>query len=281
MRHNGAQNPLPDAMHSPHDTRSSTEPLHAPHAPLAPYYANEAERAGFIGEIFERTAADYDRVERTLALGSGPWYRRRALERAGLAANMRVVDVGFGTGLVAAQAIQIIGDAALLTGIDPSAAMMGASPLAGRVQLLQGKAEAIPLPDACADFVSMGYALRHVGDLGAAFAEFRRVLKPGGRVCVLEITKPEGRIASGLLKAWMRGWVPLAARLSGSAAQTPRIWRYYWDSIEACAPPARILETMRAAGLVQVERHVELGIFSEYRAQAPANDAVPGDGASA
>ena len=255
-------------MNSP-DKPAPADPLHAPHPPLATYYESEAERAAFLRQIFDGTAADYDRVERTLALGSGPWYRRRALERAGLARGMRVVDVGFGTGLVAAQAIRIIGDPALLTGVDPSPAMMGASPLAGQVKLVEGKAEAIPLPDACADFVSMGFALRHVGDLAAAFAEFRRVLKPGGRMCVLEITQPEGRVASALLKAYMRGWVPLAARLSGAAAQTPRIWRYYWDSIEACAPPARILETMRAAGLVDADRYVELGVFSEYRARAP------------
>ena len=61
----------------------------------------------------------------------------------------------------------------------------------------------------------------------------------------------------------------LAARLSGSATHTPRIWRYYWDSIEACAPPASILQTLRAAGLENVDRHVELGTFSEYRARKP------------
>ena len=251
---------------------SEPEPtiVHAPHEPLAAYYRTEAERAGFLREIFDGTAADSDRVERYLALGSGPWYRRQALLRAGLARGMRVVDVGFGTGLVAQQAIRIVGDAALLTGVDPSPSMMGASPLAARVKLVEGRAEAIPLPDASADFISMGYALRHIGDLAAACAEFRRVLRPGGRLCLLEITKPRGPVGTALLKAYMRGWVPLVARLSGSQAHTPRIWRYYWDSIEACAPPERILDTLRAAGLAGVRRHVELGVFSEYQAQRPA-----------
>ena len=177
-----------------------------------------------------------------------------------------VLDVGFGTGLVAAQAIKIIGSADLLTGVDPSPAMMGASPLAKQVRLVEGKAERIPLPDACADFISMGYALRHVSDVSAAFSEFHRVLKPGGRLCILEITKPEGALGNALLKGYMRGWVPLAARLSGSATHTPRIWRYYWDSIEACASPVLIQEALRAAGFQQVRRHVELGVFSEYQA---------------
>lgn len=252
---------------------SASEPeppvVHAPHEPLADYDRSAAERAGFLRRIFDDTAPDDDRIERYLALGSGPWYRRQALLRAGLAPGMRVVDVGFGIGLVAQQAITIIGGAALLTGVDPSPGMMGASPLASQVRLVEGRAEAIPLPDASADFISMGYALRHIGDVQAAFAEFRRVLKPGGRVCVLEITQPQSRLGTALLRGYLRGWVPLAARLSGSTRHTPEIWRYYWDSIEACAPPARILETLRAAGLVDVNRHVELGVFSEYQARKP------------
>ena len=250
-------------------SKDSAEPVRAPHQPIEGYYRTEEERAGFLREIFDSTASDYDRVERTLALGSGPWYRRRALERAGLAPGMQVVDVGFGTGLVATQAITIIGSPDLLTGVDPSPAMMGASPLASKVKLVEGKAERIPLPDASADFISMGYALRHISDLSAAFSEFHRVLKPGGRLCVLEITKPESGLGTVLLKGYMRGWVPLVAKLRGAGAHTPRIWRYYWDSIEACAPPARIMETMNAAGLEDVNRYVELGIFSEYRARKP------------
>ncbi|MFT4233725.1 MAG: hypothetical protein QM607_01765, partial [Microbacterium sp.] len=73
---------------NPPDNAAPADPLRAPHPPLSPYYGSEAERAAFLRQIFDGTAADYDRVERTLALGSGPWYRRRALERAGLARGM-------------------------------------------------------------------------------------------------------------------------------------------------------------------------------------------------
>ena len=165
--------------------------VHAPHRLLTDYYANEQERRSFVRNIFDRTATDYDRVERLLALGSGPWYRGQALQRAGLKAAMRVVDVGVGTGLVAREAAKLVGDPALVVGIDPSVGMMINARLPAGIQLIEGRAEAIPFPDASFDFLSMGYALRHIGDLSAAFSEFHRVLKPGGRLCLLEITKPE------------------------------------------------------------------------------------------
>ena len=241
-------------------------PVHQPHAPLTAYYGDENERAGFLRGIFDSTAADYDRVERMLAFGTGPGYRGKALERAGLQRGMQVLDVGFGTGLLAAQAIRIVGDPALVTGVDPSPGMMQASPLLEKVRLLQGKAEKLPVPDASVDFVSMGYALRHVGDVEAAFSEFHRVLRPGGRVCILEITKPESALGTALLKGYMRGWVPTLAWLSRARAHTPRMWRYYWDSIQACAPPAQILATLQGCGFAGARRHVELGIFSEYQA---------------
>ena len=250
--------------------QSDNAPVHTPHQPLSEYYQDESQRAAFLHEIFNTTAADYDRVEHMLAFGTGPAYRYRALERAGLAQGMQVLDVGFGTGLVAAQAIRLTADASLVVGVDPSPGMMKASPLATSVKLLEGKAEALPVADATQDFVSMGYALRHVSDVEQAFSEFYRVLKPGGRICVLEITPAQGRLANAMLKFYMRHWVPMASKMRGVKSNTPKIWRYYWDSIEACAPPPRILETLRSVGFTEVKRFTEVRIFSEYTATKPA-----------
>ncbi len=243
--------------------------MQPPHRPLTDYYAGEADRAGWIRRLFDRTAPDYDRMERAMALGSGSRYRRRALARAGLAPGMRVLDIGTGTGLTAREAAALVGPTGSVVGVDPSSGMMECAHVPAGVRLVRGTAEAIPAPPGMGDFISMGYALRHVADLTAAFGEFFRVLAPGGRLGLLEITAPEGRLPRMLLKAYLHRLVPLMARLLGTHPDMPELMRYYWDTIEACAAPQVICESLRRAGFVGVSRHVELGIFSEYRARKP------------
>jgi demethylmenaquinone methyltransferase/2-methoxy-6-polyprenyl-1,4-benzoquinol methylase len=244
-----------------------------PHTALPEYYGEgAAPRRAFLREVFDDTAGDYDRVETLLAWGSGRWYRRQALLRAGLAAGMDVIDVGCGTGLVAREALAVVGDGGSLVGVDPSPGMIAQGKHASdlvRARLVEGRAEALPLPDAQGDFLSMGYALRHVDDVDAAFAEFRRVLRPGGRVLVLEITRPENTFGRAVLKTYMRTVVPLLARLVSRSNRTTRLWRYYWDTIEACIAPPLVMAALERAGFTDVRRHVELGIFSEYTARVP------------
>jgi demethylmenaquinone methyltransferase/2-methoxy-6-polyprenyl-1,4-benzoquinol methylase len=243
--------------------------MRAPHPPLRDYYTHEAERGGWVRQLFDRTAGDYDRIERVMALGSGSWYRRRALGRAGLLPGMRVLDIGVGTGLTARQAALLVGASGRVTGIDPSSGMIKSAKVPVGVDLRLGSAEAIPAGPKSADFLCMGYALRHVADMSMAFREFMRVLKPGGRICLLEITRPEGRMPRALLKAYMRGVVPLLAGILGQNPESPKLMRYYWDTIDACAPPGDILEAIREAGFVDEYRFVELGIFSQYCARKP------------
>ena len=76
--------------------------------------------------------------------------------------------------------------------------------------------------------------------------EFWRVLKPGGVMCVLEITRPEGALARVLLKAYLRGVVPMLAQLVARHPDTPQLMRFYWDTIEACAPPPAIMAAIDA-----------------------------------
>jgi demethylmenaquinone methyltransferase/2-methoxy-6-polyprenyl-1,4-benzoquinol methylase len=252
-------------MTSPPADASRSPNTLAPHTPLPGYYKDEVEHRAFLQKIFDDTAPDYERIENVLALGSGRWYRRQALLRAGLAAGAQVLDVGIGTGMVATEALGIIGPQGRLVGVDPSPGMMGEVHLPG-VELVQGMAEALPRPDASCDFLSMGYALRHIGDVSAAFGEFHRVLRPGGKLVLLEITKPRGPIGTALLKTYMRSVVPVIARFAARGKASPELWQYYWDTIEACIAPETVLQALRQAGFVDVKQRLELGMFSEYTA---------------
>jgi demethylmenaquinone methyltransferase/2-methoxy-6-polyprenyl-1,4-benzoquinol methylase len=243
--------------------------MQAPHPPLRDYYTHEAERRGWVRQLFDRTAGDYDRIESVMALGTGSWYRRRALGRAGLLPGMKVLDIGVGTGLTARQAALLVGASGRVIGIDPSSGMIQRAKVPAGVDLLVGSAEAIPAATESADFLCMGYALRHIVDMSAALREFMRVLKPGGRICLIEITRPAGRLPRALLKAYMRGVVPFLAGILGENPDSPKLMRYYWDTIDACAAPHEILQAIREAGFVEDYRYVVLGIFSEYCARKP------------
>ncbi len=243
-------------------------PVTVPHRPLEQYYRDESGRRAYVRRIFDETAVDYDRIERLLAFGSGTRYRRRALVRGGVSSGAAVLDVGCGTGLLAREALALIGPAGRLVGVDPSPGMLAQANLPG-ADLREGRAESLPCESGEFDFVTMGYALRHIGDVGAAFREFLRVLKPGGTVLVLEIVRPANPVAAALLKSYMRGVVPLLARIVGKGRATPELWRYYWDTIEACVPPQRVLDTLLDAGFERVRRQGELGLFAEFVGRRP------------
>jgi demethylmenaquinone methyltransferase/2-methoxy-6-polyprenyl-1,4-benzoquinol methylase len=252
--------------HEPgHEAAREPQPL-APHPTLEAYYGSPAAKREYVGRIFDETAAEYDRIERGMALGWGPWYRRRALRRAGLAAGMKCLDVAVGTGLVAREAMGIVGQGGEVVGVDPSTGMLAEAARSLPITLVVGRAEKLPFDDASFDFVSMGYALRHVSDVAAAFGEFARVLRPGGVACVMEITRPRGRMSTALMKWYMRGVVPRLARITSRTApdRQHELWAYYWDTIDACVPPETVQTAMTAAGFADVGRHVELGVFSEY-----------------
>ena len=221
-------------------------------------------------DLFDRSADRYDRLEWWTGLGQGPSYRREALQRGGLKAGMSVLDVATGTGLVAREALKLIGPQGRLVGLDPSSAMLAEARRALAIETVEGRAEAIPLPGGQFDFVSMGYALRHVGDLGATFREYLRVLKPGGTVCILEIARPQSRLLGELLKFHLRYLVPALSRLLLRRRDPAVLWEYYWDTIEACVPPATIERALAIAGFSEVRSQLTLGIFREYYARKPA-----------
>ena len=245
----------------------------APHPTLTRFFARADDKREFVRRVFDGGAGSYDRIERLMALGSGSWYRREALQVAGLRTGMRVLDVATGTGLVAREAVALAGDPRLVTGVDPSAGMIAQAGRTLGCRLVRARAEHLPLPGGMFDFLSMGYALRHVADLAATFREFCRVLRPGGTACVLELTSPEGPIRRTLLRAYMKGLIPCLSRIATpereNRAGTTLLWRYYWETIEACVDPTTVMAAMREAGFVDVTRRVRFGIFSDYVGRRP------------
>lgn len=235
-----------------------------PHAPLAHYYTDEAERRRRVASWFDASAADYDWINRVMSLGSGHRYRRTALLRHGLVPGMRHLDVACGTGVLTAHAQGIVGPKGLAVGLDPSTGMLLQAAERGVSRLVRSVAEGLPFPDASFDLLTMGYALRHVADLRLVFREYRRVVKPGGKAVILEITAPRAGLARQLTRLYFRGFVPLVARLGRGGRKSRELMQYYWDTVDACVRPEAILEALRDAGFAQAGRQRLMGLFSEY-----------------
>lgn len=242
----------------------SSTPL-APHPVLGEYYPDAAARRARVNAMFDASARHYDWITAMMSFGSGRWYRGDALKRHGLKPGIRMLDVGAGTGVMSLIAQQVMGGDGEVIAVDPSEGMLEVARANGVKQTLIGRGEDLPVESDRFDLLTMGYALRHVADLGATFSEYRRVLKPGGRVLLLEITSPQGRgLSFWLLRGYMRWVVPVVTRLFRGSAEAEELMRYYWDTIEYCVPPATILAALEQAGFRDVQRKVVIGMMSEY-----------------
>jgi len=230
------------------------------------YWRRDEDRQWVVNDLFTRSAGYYDRACGIMSFGSGQRYRRDALERSGLRPGMQVLDVGTGTGLLAREIAGITGSAASVVGLDPSEAMMAAGRARTGIRLVQGVGESLPFACGQFDFLTMGYALRHVPDLDQAFDEYRRVLKPGGRLLLLEITRPASAFGNAAAKMYFGGAVPLMTRLWTGSQSATDLMRFYWHTIERCVPPDVVLASLRRVGLALPARNVVYGIFSEYTA---------------
>ena len=232
-----------------------------PHPPLPQYYGDASKRVPFVRALFDDTAEWYDSIIDMLSFGSGGRYRHDALVRAGLNQNTRLLDLACGTQPVARAAAHI---ARRITCADPSIGMLTAGRKRARLPLVQTPGERLPFRDRSFDLISVGFAMRHFADLHIVFEECRRVLAPGGRLLIMEITPPRSRVGRAMLRLHLDKIVPLFARLRSGSRETAKLVHYFWDTIETCVPPETIMQALRESHFTNVGRHVELGIFSEY-----------------
>lgn len=239
----------------------------APHPPLRRYYSEIDARQGFLNELFNRTAYQYRNVDKATGFGYGIWYRRKALLEAGLKTGMHILDVACGPGLVAQCARDIVGPSGLVIGLDPSIGMLREAQKGPCEKLVRGLGERLPFSDGSFDFLSMGYALRHVSDLTTAFSEYRRVLKPGGIVLLLDICRPRSSLLSSLSRFYIKTVLGITFAASTGNRDMKTLMEYWWDTTESCVQPEKILGALKETGLSECSMH-ELfnGFLREYRA---------------
>jgi demethylmenaquinone methyltransferase/2-methoxy-6-polyprenyl-1,4-benzoquinol methylase len=199
--------------------------------------------------MFDRVARGYDLLNSVMTAGLHHQWRRRAVEIAGIGTGDRVLDVATGTGDLAIELVKHVGPSGEVIGSDFSESMLElARKKAPQLRFEWGNALELPYADDEFDAATVGFGARNFSDIDRGLAELTRVVRPGGRVLILEMTTPSKPPLSTFFKLWFDRVVPLLGRLSSD----PEAYDYLPNSVKRWPDPAGLAAAFDRAGLQQI-----------------------------
>jgi demethylmenaquinone methyltransferase / 2-methoxy-6-polyprenyl-1,4-benzoquinol methylase len=218
-------------------------------------------------ELFAPLGGSYDRVATLLSFGQDPRWRRALVAEIDATSGERVLDVATGTGMVARELVRRYG--CEVVGLDQSPGMLAGArarlahdpAFAARVTLLEGEAERLPFADAEFDHLTFTYLLRYVEDPAATLAELARVVRPGGRIGMLEFSVPPNPLWRTAWRLYTHVGLPTLGRLfSREWAATGSFLAHSIPDFYERFPLERVIELWRDAGIDDVTaRRMSLG----------------------
>ena len=228
-----------------------------------------------IAGMFDAIAERYDLLNHVLSAGIDRRWRARAIRSLQLTGCERVLDLCTGTGDLAIAAVRAEPSAARVVGVDFSGAMLRVGDgklrkarLGERIALIRGDATRIPIGDASVDAVTIGFGIRNVERMDVACAELHRVLKPGGRLAILEFAVPDAPLF-GALYGWYTNRV--LPRIGRALSRDDSAYAYLPASISAFASPDEFVKILRQAGFGTIfPIRLMLGSVILYTAQKAA-----------
>lgn len=229
-----------------------------------------------IRTMFDGISSDYDRLNHLLSLGIDRSWRRRALrEIVDPRREQRILDVACGTGDFSIAIARKMRPGSRVTGLDLSPGMLAVmqeklrkSGLQDRIDTLEGDCEKLPWQAPCFDVVTIAFGIRNFEDRGAALREILRVLKPGGKLVILELSVPSNPLLRALYKLYFTRLLP---RIGGAVSGDRRAYEYLPASVLGFPGPQQWTAFMQECGYAEVRhRAFSLGICRMYTGTRPA-----------
>ncbi|MDI3316079.1 MAG: class I SAM-dependent methyltransferase [Bacillota bacterium] len=234
-------------------------------------------KQAYVESIFDRIAPHYDRMNRLMTMGVWSYWQRSFRRLAGIRPGDRVLDVGCGTAELSFLAAREAGPGGRVTGVDIAEGMLQICrqklldhPMADRLEFLRADAQALPFPDASFDVVVSGFMLRNVASLDRALVEMVRVLRPGGRLAVMELTHPPSRWVAAPYLAYFRHVVPWLGRWAAREGDPLPPYAWLPESLREIPSAPELAQRMERAGLNRVAyRYLTAGIVAIHTGLKP------------